>query len=297
MRCQPICCPPPPTSAMCRPLLILTNGYDGTVTDMYFALGRRRHAARLSLASLRRARPRRNALQAGRPLRPDWETCGAGGRRISRWRSRSSTPRIALNGWSLGGHLALRAASGEPRIAAVIADPGLWSIAGVLPPLRRQARRLAGGRSQPRRASRRHACWTAWTRRARGPEAAVDLCAARLLGARDWRPAQLPADGGAFTMDGRAETDPLPDPANVGRARSPPPPRRQVLDALRCPKTLLQFTAAEGAVVTARCRTAPCSTGVHWIGSTSSSRSERSLLRIASRGAAAHDRRDHARMR
>jgi hypothetical protein len=37
----------------------------------------------------------------------------------------------------LGGHLALRAASGEPRLAACVADPGLISIsAGVIARLR-----------------------------------------------------------------------------------------------------------------------------------------------------------------
>jgi hypothetical protein len=34
-----------------------------------------------------------------------------------------------LSGWSLGGYLAPRAASGEHRLAARIADPGQWSIA------------------------------------------------------------------------------------------------------------------------------------------------------------------------
>jgi hypothetical protein len=40
--------------------------------------------------------------------------------------------RIALSGWSLGGYLAPRAASGEHRLAACIADPGLWSMASGL---------------------------------------------------------------------------------------------------------------------------------------------------------------------
>jgi hypothetical protein len=69
-----------------------------------------------------------------------------------------------------------------------------------------------------------------------------------------------------------------------------------LFDALRCPRTLLQFKTAEGA-------------GDHCemfnrsllnrraLDSTSNSHGEQSLPRIASRGAAAHDRRDHARMR
>ena len=36
--------------------------------------------------------------------------------------------RIALYGLSLGGYLALRAASSEPRLAACIADPGLRAV-------------------------------------------------------------------------------------------------------------------------------------------------------------------------
>jgi hypothetical protein len=37
--------------------------------------------------------------------------------------------RIALSGWSLGGCLAPRAATGEHRLAAVVADPPQWSVA------------------------------------------------------------------------------------------------------------------------------------------------------------------------
>ena len=37
--------------------------------------------------------------------------------------------KLVINGWSLGGCLAPRAASGEHRLAACIADPGQWSLA------------------------------------------------------------------------------------------------------------------------------------------------------------------------
>lgn len=63
-------------------------------------------------------------------LRPDWETVIAAVVDYAVKQPIVDPARIALNGWSLGGHLALRAASGEPRIAALIADPGTWSIAG-----------------------------------------------------------------------------------------------------------------------------------------------------------------------
>ncbi len=68
----------------------------------------------------------------GLRLRPDWETViravvddAVGLRMVDQ-------ARIALSGWSLGGYLAPSAASGEPRLAACVADPGLWGVAGAL---------------------------------------------------------------------------------------------------------------------------------------------------------------------
>jgi pimeloyl-ACP methyl ester carboxylesterase len=68
-------------------------------------------------------------FEQGIPIRADWE--GAVGAVIDAVIGAEGidADRIALTGWSLGGHLALRAASGEPRIAACVADPGLFSIA------------------------------------------------------------------------------------------------------------------------------------------------------------------------
>jgi dienelactone hydrolase len=41
--------------------------------------------------------------------------------------------RIALSGTSFGGYLAPRAASGEPRLAACIADPGQYDLGEAVP--------------------------------------------------------------------------------------------------------------------------------------------------------------------
>ncbi|QSB15974.1 alpha/beta fold hydrolase [Natronosporangium hydrolyticum] len=112
-----------------RPLLVATNGYDATLHEMYFA-----HAVpavRRGYHCLIFDGPGQGAVlyEQGVPLRPDWETVVAavldaviGGDGID-------PDRVALVGWSLGGYLALRAASGEPRLAACVADPGLYSIA------------------------------------------------------------------------------------------------------------------------------------------------------------------------
>jgi pimeloyl-ACP methyl ester carboxylesterase len=67
--------------------------------------------------------------EQGIPIRADWEAVVGAVIDAVIDHEGVDPDRIALTGWSLGGHLALRAASGEPRIAACVADPGLLSIA------------------------------------------------------------------------------------------------------------------------------------------------------------------------
>ncbi|WP_027579359.1 alpha/beta fold hydrolase [Bradyrhizobium sp. Ai1a-2] len=113
-----------------RPLLILTNGYDATITDMYFASAVA--ASRRGYHCLLFDGPGQGAMlyEYGIRLRPDWETVIAAVVDFALTQPIVDPDRIALSGWSLGGYLAPRAASKEHRIAALIADPGTWSMAG-----------------------------------------------------------------------------------------------------------------------------------------------------------------------
>src|SRR5690606_34076664 len=67
-------------------------------------------------------------IKQGLPLRADWQSV------VSRVidevidRPDVDASRIALAGWSFGGFLAARAAAAEPRIAALIVDPGMWDL-------------------------------------------------------------------------------------------------------------------------------------------------------------------------
>ncbi len=63
-------------------------------------------------------------MRQGLPLRPDWETVIRAV--IDHLLSRSDVDgdRLVLMGCSLGGLLAARAASYEPRLAALVLDPG-----------------------------------------------------------------------------------------------------------------------------------------------------------------------------
>ena len=112
------------------PLLILTNGYDGTITDMYFASAVA--ASRRGYHCLLFDGPGQGGAlyEQGLRLRPDWETVVRAVVDVALTLPLVDPKRIALSGWSLGGYLAPRAASGEPRLAACIADPGLPGMAG-----------------------------------------------------------------------------------------------------------------------------------------------------------------------
>lgn len=112
-----------------RPLIIFTNGYDATITDMYFAS---------AVAALRRGYhcllfdgPGQGELlyKQGVPMRPDWEVVIRAVVDFALTSPLVDPEAIVLSGWSLGGYLAPRGASGEHRLAAVVADPGLWSVA------------------------------------------------------------------------------------------------------------------------------------------------------------------------
>ncbi|WP_182357284.1 alpha/beta hydrolase family protein [Tomitella gaofuii] len=229
-----------------RPLLILTNGFDATITDMYFASG---------VAALERGYhvllfdgPGQGAMlyHRGVPLRPDWETVIAAVVDHATTVPIVDRSRIALSGWSLGGYLAPRAASGEPRLAACIADPGQWDIADAI-------RRFLAALEVP------DADTVAFdslddatlTRLATAIESDREMRWQIVqrgywtTGAADLRGFLRTLAG--FTLKGRvggircptlltaAENDPL-------AADTP-----TFFDALTCPKTLLRFTAAEGA--------------------------------------------------
>jgi hypothetical protein len=111
-----------------RPLIIFNNGYDATITDMYFASAVA--ASRRGYHSLLFDGPGQGAMlyQHGVPLRPDWEVVIKAVVDFALAQPMVDPRHIALNGWSLGGYLAPRGACAEPRIAALIADPGTWSI-------------------------------------------------------------------------------------------------------------------------------------------------------------------------
>jgi pimeloyl-ACP methyl ester carboxylesterase len=120
-----------------RPLLIATSGYDSTIYEGFF--GQAVPALRRGYHCLLFDGPGQGAVlfEQGVPIRADWESVVNAVVDAVIDVDGVDRDRIALTGWSLGGYLALRGASGEPRLAACIADPGLLSIpAGMVSRLR-----------------------------------------------------------------------------------------------------------------------------------------------------------------
>jgi pimeloyl-ACP methyl ester carboxylesterase len=111
-----------------RPTIIFTNGYDGTITDMLFASAVA--ASRLGYHSLLFDGPGQGAMlyESNIPLRPDWETVVSAVVDFALTLPQVHPEKLVISGWSLGGYLAPRGASGEHRLAACIADPGQWSL-------------------------------------------------------------------------------------------------------------------------------------------------------------------------
>jgi pimeloyl-ACP methyl ester carboxylesterase len=109
------------------PLLVLTNGYDAGMPELFLsataALRRGYHVAVFDGPGQGRM-----LVEQGVPLRADWEAVVTPVLDTLLDRPDVDADRVAIMGWSLGGHLALRAASSEHRLAACVADPGLYGI-------------------------------------------------------------------------------------------------------------------------------------------------------------------------
>jgi len=230
-----------------RPLIIFNNGYDATLTDVYFASAVA--ASRRGFHSLMFDGPGQGGMlyQQGLPLRPDWEVVINAVVDFAQTLPLVDLRRIALSGGSLGGHLAPRGASGEPRLAALVADPGTWSIAGGFRQVIMHAFKLPA---------------EAVADLGRLDQAIIDKADAMIRSnpTLNWKIVKRGfwvhgvdnlrdylASAELFTMKGRAELIRCPTLITMAEKDMLAADAEAFYEALTCPKTLMHFTAAEGA--------------------------------------------------
>lgn len=120
-----------PAGAGPFPTILHIGGYDSTAEELYasvyLALDRGWAFAALDGPGTGEVLYRRR-----QPMRPDWEHVVPGMVDLLLTHPQVDAKRIVLVGRSFGGLLAPRGASGEPRLAAMVADPGQYDISAAI---------------------------------------------------------------------------------------------------------------------------------------------------------------------
>lgn len=111
-----------------RPLLLMTGGYDGTCEESYFLGGKDALARGYNVVVFDGPGQGGVLVKQKIYMRPDWENVVTPVVDYVLTRPEIDPKRIALCGRSFGGYLAPRAASGEHRLAACIADAVIYDM-------------------------------------------------------------------------------------------------------------------------------------------------------------------------
>jgi len=119
-----------------RPLLIVHSGFDGTAEELYFSTAFFALQRGYNVLLFEGPGQGRVIREQGIPFRPNWETVVTPVVDFALTLPETDPDRIALMGISFGGYLAPRAAAFEKRLAACIANGGVFDfhrVAGLSP--------------------------------------------------------------------------------------------------------------------------------------------------------------------
>jgi alpha/beta hydrolase family protein len=243
----------PDRSGRARATVILNNGSDAQNVDLWAyggaaALGRGYNALIFE-------GPGQGAMLFERqvPFRPDWEQVVMPVVDFLVARRDVDARRLAIIGWSMGGGMAARAAAFEPRLAAVCCDPGVGDVWAAFPPAL-QAMAGAGDKDVV------NGLWRTRVLPDLSPVERFTLmkrCAMFHRGFHDEaRAGRISGDFHDFAQTVQRfryidSIDRITAPVLVTRYElehtNPAGTAQQVYDRLRARKTLVTFTAAEGA--------------------------------------------------
>ena len=125
-----------------RPLLIMHTGFDGSAEEMHVSGARAAIERGYNVLAFDGPGQYGPVHRAGMPFRPDWEKVVTPVVDFALKQPGVDPKRIALLGISMGGVLAPRAAAFEKRLAALIANDGVYDYAAAglaaVPPERRE---------------------------------------------------------------------------------------------------------------------------------------------------------------
>ncbi|MFD8371616.1 alpha/beta hydrolase family protein [Streptomyces sp. NPDC059688] len=229
-----------------RPTLIMHNGFDGTAEELHFfgaMAGVERGYNVLAFDGPGMPGPRHHE---GLVFRPDWENVITPVVDFTETLPEVDDGRVALLGLSMGGILAPRAAAFEHRLAALIAVDGLYDLGQTsvrnIPGTREEAERLLRAQAAPELDAALEQIMT------RDPIARWAINHGMYVMGVD-TPRAFNASYLDYTLqDGTAERIQCPtlvcDAEEDMFFKGQP---EQLYDHLTCPRTLMTFTAEEGA--------------------------------------------------
>ena len=237
----------PDTSGRPRPTVLLNNGFDGSAEEMHWNGARAAVERGYNVLVFDGPGQFGPVHRQGLHFRPDWEKVVTPVLDFALKRSDVDPRKVALYGVSFGGYLAPRAAAFELRLAACIADDGVYDygvaqLIGIPEALRPQVLEALAAPTAPQLDARLEQMM-----KANSVARWAFTHGIYVMGVKTPR-AYLAAAQAYHLRDGIAERIKCPtlvceaekDLFFEGQAK-------QLFDHLTCPKTMLKFTDAEGA--------------------------------------------------
>jgi alpha-beta hydrolase superfamily lysophospholipase len=225
-----------------RPTLIVMTGFDGTMEELY---ANAKGAVARGINCLAYEGPGQGKVirEQGLYFRHDWEKVVTPVMDYAISRPDVDPKKVALMGISFGGYLAPRAAAFEHRLAALIANGGVYDFMGSrLPAGMTMEQMLEFIKADPEAFNK-----GAWERAETNPDMRWGMQNGIFtFGAKD--PADWWQKCAEYTMKDVADKIECPTLIIDSEAdKSFPGEAKKLYDALVCTKTWMQFTAVEGA--------------------------------------------------